>query len=53
MTRKHFIAIAEAIRQSISSKVERDAVARALIPALRSANPNFDPRRFVEAAVDS
>lgn len=34
MTRKHFIAIAGAIRKSITSRVERESVARALIWSL-------------------
>ena len=51
MTRKHFIALAEAIRNSISSKEERVAVARALLPALRAANPNFKTERFIDACI--
>ena len=51
MTRKHFIAIAEAIRNSITSTTEREAVARALVPALRAANPNFNTERFIDACV--
>ena len=49
MTRKHFIAIAEAIRNSITSAAEREAVARALVPALRAANPKFNTERFMDA----
>lgn len=51
MSRKHFKAIAEAIRQNISNKEEREAFARALLPALRASNPNFDTYRFMDAAV--
>ncbi|MGC2458488.1 MAG: hypothetical protein WA435_10895 [Gallionellaceae bacterium] len=51
MTRKHFIAIAEAIRTRISSKAEREAVARALVPALRATNPKFDTERFIDACM--
>jgi hypothetical protein len=51
MTRKHFIAIAEAIRSSIHGKSEREAVARALVPALRTANPSFNTDGFIAAAV--
>ncbi len=51
MTRKHFKAIAEAIRQNITSKEERDAFARALLPALKASNPNFNQYRFMDAAV--
>ncbi len=49
MTRKHFIAIAEAIRNSITNTAEREAVARALIPAFRAANPKFNSERFMDA----
>jgi len=51
MTRKHFIAIAEALRSNITNAEEREAVARALLPALRAANPKFDTARFIAAAV--
>ena len=51
MTRKHFIAIAEAIRNSITSRAEREAVARALVPALTQANPNFNTERFIDACM--
>ena len=51
MTRKHFNAIAEAIRISIPSRTEREAIAKALVPALRSANPKFSTDRFISAAV--
>jgi hypothetical protein len=51
MTRKHFIAIAEAIRSSIHGKSEREAVARALAPAFRKANPRFNTDRFIAAVV--
>ncbi len=51
MTRKHFNAIAEAIRHNIASRAEREAVARTLVPALRAANPNFSADRFIAAAV--
>ena len=51
MSRKHFEAIAEAIRLSITNRAEREAVARALIPALRAANPNFKTEKFVDACI--
>ena len=51
MTRKHFIAIAAAIRTSITSRTEREAIARALVPALRAANPNFNTELFIDACV--
>jgi hypothetical protein len=51
MTRKHFIAIAEAIRENIPNKAEREAVARALAPAFLAVNPKFSTDRFIAAAV--
>ena len=51
MTRKHFNAIAAAIRSNFINKTERETIAKALIPALKESNPNFNPERFVEAAV--
>ena len=51
MTRKHFKAISEAIRQNIISKEEREICARALLSALKASNPNFDQYRFMDAAV--
>ena len=51
MTRKHFLAIAEAIRHSINSPQERATIAKALSPALLAANPKFDADRFFTAAV--
>jgi hypothetical protein len=51
MTRKHFQAIAEAIRQNINDAATRRAVAEALLPALRASNPNFKTERFITAAV--
>ena len=51
MSRKHFKAIADAIRTSITSKAEREAIARALVPALHEANPNFNTSKFIEACL--
>lgn len=51
MSRKHFIAIAQAIRENIHDQAQRQAVANALLPALRGSNPNFNTSRFLEAAV--
>lgn len=51
MTRKHFIALADAIRTNISSKPEREAVAKALLNALRDANPRFKAEKFIEACL--
>lgn len=51
MSRKHFIAIAEAIRNNIQEKAQREAVANALIPALKASNPNFNSTRFMDACL--
>jgi hypothetical protein len=51
LSKRDFIAIAEAIRQNISDAATRRAVAQALIPALRASNPNFQTERFITAAV--
>jgi hypothetical protein len=52
MSRKHFIAIARAIRENIQDKAQRKAIADALLPALKASNPEFNATRFIEAAVD-
>jgi hypothetical protein len=51
MTRKHFILIADAIRRNIEDAKTRNAVATALLPALRASNPNFNAGKFLTAAV--
>jgi hypothetical protein len=51
MSRKHYKAIAEAIREGFNTRELREEVARALLEALRSDNPRFDSRRFMDAAV--
>lgn len=51
MTRKHFVAIARAIRENITDRTQREAIARALIPALSESNPHFIQQRFMDAAV--
>jgi hypothetical protein len=51
MSRKHYKAIAEAIREGFNTKELREEVARALLNALRSDNPRFDTCRFIAAAV--
>lgn len=51
MLRKHYKAIAEAIRENIQSKELREELARAILPALRDSNPRFDSCRFLTAAV--
>ena len=51
MSRKDFVAIATAIRENITDRAQREAIARALLPALRASNPNFNTHRFLDAAV--
>ncbi len=51
MSRKDFVAIAQAIRQNINDAATRRAVAEALLPALRASNPNFKTEWFITAAV--
>lgn len=51
MSRKHFNAIAQAIRENIHDKAQRQAIANALLPALIASNPNFNTTRFLEAVV--
>ena len=51
MNRKHFILISDAIRNNLSDRALRQAVATALIPALMGSNPNFNVTRFMAAAV--
>ena len=51
MSRKHFEAIADAIRHNIQCKNQREDMARALLCALRDSNPRFDSNRFMLAAV--
>jgi hypothetical protein len=51
MSRKHYQAIANAIRTNIESREIREQFARALISALKHDNPRFDQTRFISAAV--
>jgi len=51
MTRKNFVAIAQAIRNNIANREQRQALAVAILPALSASNPRFDSRRFMSAAV--
>lgn len=51
MSRKHFKAIADAIRENIELKSKREEVAKALLSALKESNPRFDANRFMLAAV--
>ena len=51
MSRKDYVAIAQAIRQNIAEAAQRKALAEALIPALRASNDRFSSSRFLAAAV--
>lgn len=51
MSRKHFKAIVEAIRENIEPKSQREEVAKALLSALRESNPRFDASKFMLTAV--
>lgn len=51
MSRKDFIALAQAIRENFQDATTRRAVAEALMPALRASNPNFKTEKFLAAAV--
>ncbi len=50
MSRKHYKAIAEAIRENIHIKSQREELAKALLQALKDSNPRFDATRFLHAA---
>jgi hypothetical protein len=51
MSRKDYVAIAQAIRQNIAEAAQRKALAEALIPALRASNDRFNSSRFLAAAI--
>ena len=51
MTRKHFIAIAEAISKSTISQADKGTIARDLCYPLRKANAGFNAPRFVAACL--
>lgn len=51
MTRRDFVAIAQAIRENVADRRQREAVATALLPALRASNPRFDTGRFMAAVL--
>ena len=48
MTKKHFIALAVAIR-GISNAEERERAARAIADVCAGANSQFDRKRFLRA----
>ena len=48
MSRKHYVAIAEAMR-SIPDRSIRQAVASNLVALFRQDNPRFNMQRFLEA----
>lgn len=51
MSRKHFIAIAAAIRSNFDDRNLREQVAGAFLQTLKDCNPNFNASRFLEAAI--
>lgn len=51
MSRKHFILIAQAIRNNIPDRELRQILAESLITGLAACNPNFSAARFLDAAV--
>ncbi len=51
MSRKDYVAIAQAIRQNIADAAQRKALAEALLPALRASNDRFSTQKFLTAAV--
>jgi hypothetical protein len=51
MSRKHFILIAQAIRNNIPDRELRQILAESLITGLVACNPNFGASRFLDAAV--
>ncbi len=51
MGRREYRAIAQAIRENIADRKQREVLAKALIPAMRAANARFDCSRFLEAAI--
>jgi hypothetical protein len=48
MSRKHFIALADAVK-GISNPQERERAARAIADVCAGANSNFDRGRFLRA----
>ncbi len=51
MSRNHFKAIADAIRENIELKSQREVLARAILSALKEGNYRFDVGKFLLAAV--
>jgi len=51
MSRKDFVALAQAIRKNLESRQQREILANAIIPTLKASNPRFDSNRFIAAAV--
>lgn len=51
MTRKHFKAVADAIRGTKLDAESRSALARQLAHVFATLNPRFDRARFLEACV--
>jgi hypothetical protein len=49
MTKKHYVAIAEAVSKSVPCTLSRRALAKELAAIFEADNPRFDYRRFAEA----
>lgn len=49
MTRRHFEAIAKAIRESQAKELDKKIIARELAMVFAEMNPRFDFSRFFEA----
>ncbi len=52
MTRRHFLALAEAVRSLELSPADRLRVAEALADVCRQFNGRFDRERFLRAALE-
>ena len=52
LTRKHFEAIAKAVRESDLGYTNAQAVGSKIAYTLREFNPNFDEERFVQACTE-
>ena len=51
MTKKHYVAIAETLRDAPIDSAARAHVALALIKVFQADNPSFDPTRFAAAVL--
>lgn len=51
MTRKDYVLIAQIIRENATTATERRYWAQVFAAKLADTNPQFDPRRFIRAAL--